>query len=90
MLYASTVYCTTVVLVDTVGTGTSSTRTAAAVGMHTKRLLGQKILTIVKLNIHLFLEPRSLPESDGHRDHGGIGGSKNKYFFLVVFQRLMP
>jgi hypothetical protein len=27
------------------------------------------------------LEPSSLPESDGHRDHGGIGGSKNKYFF---------
>ena len=40
--------------------------------------------------IDLFLEPRSLPESDGHRDHGGIGGSKNKYFFLIVFQRLMP
>ena len=29
-------------------------------------------------------------ESDDHRDHGGIGGSKNKYFFLIVFQRLMP
>ena len=39
---------------------------------------------------YLFLEPRSLPESDGHRDHGGIGGAKNKFFFLVVFQRLMP
>ena len=22
--------------------------------------------------------PHSLPESDGHRDHGGIGGTKNK------------
>ena len=35
------------------------------------------------LDVHpyLFLEPRSLPESDGQRDHGGIGGSKNKYFF---------
>ena len=43
-----------------------------------------------KKYIDLFLEPRSLPESDGHRDHGGIGGSKNKFFFLIVFQRLMP
>ena len=47
---------------------------------NTKRLFGPKILRVVKLNIHLFLEPRSLPESDGQRDRGGIGGSKNKYF----------
>ena len=58
--------------------------------VHTLGVPTKKILTIVKLNIDLFLEPRSLPESDGHRDHGGIGGSKNKYFFLIVFQRLMP
>ena len=45
---------------------------------------------VVKFNIHLFLVTRSLPESDGHRNHGGIGVTKNKYFFLVVFQRLMP
>ena len=43
-----------------------------------------------KKYIDLFLAPRSLPESDGHRDHGGIGGAKNKFFFLIVFQRLMP
>ena len=30
------------------------------------------------------MAPRSLPESDGHRDHGGIGGAKNKYFFLIA------
>ena len=43
-----------------------------------------------KKYIDLFLAPRSLPESDGHRDHGGIGGAKNNFFFLIVFQRLMP
>jgi len=44
---------------------------------------------VKKIYLDLFLEPRSLPESDGLRDHGGIvyiGGSKNKYFFLIVFQ----
>ena len=60
------------------------------VGIAHQEVFGVKILTVVKFNIHLFLEPRSLPESDGHRDHGGIGGSKNKFFFLIVFQRLMP
>ena len=59
-------------------------------GHSSSHFLIQKVIQKWKKNIDLFLEPRSLPESDGHRDHGGIGGSKNKYFFLIVFQRLMP
>ena len=59
-------------------------------GHSSSYFLIQKVIQKWKKYIDLFLEPRSLPESDGHRDHGGIGGSKNKYFFLIVFQRLMP
>ena len=28
-------------------------------------------------------------QNQDHRDHSGIGGTTNKYFFLIVFQRLM-
>ena len=28
-----------------------------------------------------------MPESDGHRDHGGIGGSKNKISLLIFFPK---
>ena len=77
----------------------SSTR-YISLGPHvpTKRLFGPKnpnnrkikyihVHTCVATCIHLFLAPRSLPESDGHRERGGIGGAKNKFLFLIVFQR---
>ena len=54
------------------------------------RLCLKKILRVVKLNIHLFVVTYSLPESDGHCEHGGIGVTTFFFFFLIVFQRLMP
>ena len=42
--------------------------------------MGKKSVRIVKFNIHLFVVTHSLPESDGHCEHGGIGVT-TFYFF---------